>query len=427
LYNRMRTYRKFKLKRVITARLIFLYLFILSNHFLAQLTASSCINSRGFHFLSDAFLGSIGACNCEKASVYISKFPDCNDGHFVLEFEDNFDGDTLDLNKWQNIPWKQGPQDGDQYLSVSTLNNLHLRNGICQIIARKEHVSKRSVDWKDTSVILSDGKTNLRQYDYTACIFVSKNTFHYGKFEIRCRMPKGNGFWPGFWVYGGQRSNEIDIIDSAPGTDSEEIITNVLHDYDGNNTSEGCNAHHKVGNLTEWHTYACIYEVDKIIFLFDNKVIRIVNRVTTVAGNIVSCSSEVSPGTYYQLQSFPIEPMYILVSMAVLSENGPVGSNPVDNTTPFPGIYEVDYVRFWTMHQINVQVSPNPTDGFVKINCKSGFIQAVTVTNLQGVSILHQNVLNADAIIDLTFQPSGIYILSIITDDGVTQKKVIKI
>ncbi|MDL2309009.1 hypothetical protein LJC68_06325 [Bacteroidales bacterium OttesenSCG-928-B11] len=48
---------------------------------------------------------------CAKAGVFLPSMPACNNGNYYLVFEDNFDGNTLDLTKKSSlfIPIQQMP------------------------------------------------------------------------------------------------------------------------------------------------------------------------------------------------------------------------------------------------------------------------------------------------------------------------------
>ncbi len=43
---------------------------------------------------------------------------------------------------------------------------------------------------------------NKQYFDYTSGMIYSNYKFDYGMFEIKCKIPKGKGFWPAFWMAG---------------------------------------------------------------------------------------------------------------------------------------------------------------------------------------------------------------------------------
>lgn len=389
-----------------------------------QLTPAACVHSSGARYFLDAYLASMGACNCERAPVFLNDFQNCNTEPYILEFEDNFDGDSLDLEKWELAPGRQGAQAGDQRIEVATLENVALSNGICHIIARKEKVKKRSVNWYSDEHIVEDGKKNLREYDYTCSILFTKRKFFYGKFEIRCRMPAGNGFWPAFWLYGGERGNEIDVFDNYGG--STKIITSIGHDFDGNRKASGCNDTKRGYDLTQWHTFTCVFEYDQIVFLIDGDPFRVIYRVVTPAREPVSCGDNVGSGTYYQLKAFPVEPMNLIFNMALISKNGPGNSSPVDETTPFPSSFDVDYVRAWERKSAAVIIFPNPTYDNLSIFTNNLNTGTVEVRDARGLLLFEQVFNSSSFVIGVATLAPGFYYVIIRYNGGIKTRKFLK-
>src|SRR5262249_2095976 len=105
-------------------------------------------------------------------------------GTWSLVFEDDFDGTTLDLTKWyQRYIYNNGTldhfkdeveryQDGDTYHAVS--------NGILSLVA----------------TLPTEGGGGY----YGSGMIRSHQTFRYGYFEARIKMPPGRGLFPAFWL-----------------------------------------------------------------------------------------------------------------------------------------------------------------------------------------------------------------------------------
>lgn len=56
----------------------------------------------------------------------------CDYNPYVLEFEDNFEGNSLDLSKWQIQPWGQGALQGQanqEYMSLEIPNTTNAIDG----------------------------------------------------------------------------------------------------------------------------------------------------------------------------------------------------------------------------------------------------------------------------------------------------------
>jgi beta-glucanase (GH16 family) len=389
----------------------------------AQLTSGNCVRGGGIGFLLDAYLASIGACNCQKEIASLYSFPKCNNNSYEIVFEDNFNDLVLDTSKWEIQGYGQGAIQGGQNIEYNSLDNVSLSDGVCHIIAKKETVLRKLVNWQDSNAIQADGLPNLRIYNYTSSNLWTKKKFFHGKYEIRCRMPSGKGFWPAFWMFGGKRWNEIDVFDSYAGV--KTFVTSIGHDYEGIGKASGCNKYYGGYDLTEWHTFTCLFEFDKISILIDGDPVRIIYRVETLSGQPVSCGDNISAGNYFHLKSFPIERMNVIINLALISENGPGGSVPLDADTPLPSSFDIDYVRIWEKSGDGeyISVLPNPTQSKVTIKV-SNVPSSLKVSNALGEIIYNGIYLNE---LDLSQLQAGIYFITANFSDCSKTAKVIKV
>jgi len=88
---------------------------------------------------------------------------------WVLTFQDEFDGPTLDTTKWHSLwdDWWQGPV------------NYNIKNGVLHLI----------IDGQTSGRVVSGIETSLSPQNFAQ---------QYGLFEIRARCPKGSGLHSGF-------------------------------------------------------------------------------------------------------------------------------------------------------------------------------------------------------------------------------------
>jgi beta-glucanase (GH16 family) len=409
------------MKKVVTL----FFIWHLAGESLAQLSPAGCVEGHGVRYYLDAFLGSMGACNCTRSGVILTEFPKCNTNPYLLEFEDNFDGDSLDLLKWQHSPNVQGALATSQNVDLSMLRNVLVKNGICHIIARKETVKSRAISWKDDHEILQDGYENLRIYNYTSAVLLTRQRFFFAKYEIRCRFPKGNGFWPAFWLFGGERYNELDIFDGYGGTG--EIISNIMHAYANDGKVSACSASKKGYDLSQWNTFTCEVEPHAIRFLVNNDLIRVINRVVTPVGHPLECGDQIDYGAYFQLQSYPLEPMELIMSMGILSDHGPAGSVPVDDTTPFPASFDVDYVKVWKRAPNDITIWPNPAGDQITVTSSNCAIKAVEIRNIGGTLLFKSKLDAVESSFNISSLSEGIYILTAKYEGGERTNKLVKI
>jgi beta-glucanase (GH16 family) len=277
---------------------------------------------------------------CEGQQVVVTQDGQCDNAPFVLEFEDNFNGNSLDLTKWQIRPWSQGALSLDGEQEYNSMDNVSLSNGICKITAKKETVNRRAVSWRPDTDTLNDGLPNLRTYYYTSSNIWTNNKFGYGKYEIRCKIPTGKGFWPAFWMYGERNgiNNEVDVFEFWDNNTSKHHMSvhyNGLMceiDYNGPDYSQA------------FHTYTVIWDEYKIEWYVDGDLKRRSTKFYTINGQIVDCNGIQAFGQYILDKVIPInpDPTNIIMNMAIQR-----GQFAPDVNTPFPSSFEIDYIRYY--------------------------------------------------------------------------------
>ncbi|MBN1925109.1 MAG: hypothetical protein JW798_04670 [Prolixibacteraceae bacterium] len=125
---------------------------------------------------------------------------------YILVWEDNFDGNSIDSEKW-NIEQKEG--------IWNTGGNRELQH------YRKENVSVGDDGQGNNCLILTAKKEDYRGYHFTSGRVNTKGKFAFrrGKLEAMVKIPDlANGLWPAFWTLGYTSTGwpdcgEIDILE----------------------------------------------------------------------------------------------------------------------------------------------------------------------------------------------------------------------
>lgn len=234
------------------------------------------------------------------------------------QFADEFDGTTLDSNKWQhckaytencaemNYGVQSWYKPGNAVLSNGTLKMLTTveRNTVC--IGCKFNVTK------------------MISRDYASVYIQTNDSFtpQYGYIEARMKMPTAYGLWPAFWLH--PRIEPTGNVRWPPEIDVLEFYTNrpdrtwqTLH-Y---NTSTQFNVSHGQQYLfsdlsSDFHTYAVNWTPNEVIWYVDG--------------------AETFRSNRYRVR----EPMFLILDVEV---GGPAGK-----PTAMMGeraTTEVDYVR----------------------------------------------------------------------------------
>ena len=161
-----------------------------------------------------------------------------------LSWSDEFEGTSLDPQKWspQIECWGGGNDEKQCYTDRS--DNVEVVNGLLRLIALEESFTgpNRADDQTQRTQPYTSGKVLTRGLaDWT-----------YGRFEMRAKLPEGQGAWPAFWMLAASDtygtlwplSGEIDIMeavnlgarcDECTGTDGENR-TNLA---DNSNPADG--------------------------------------------------------------------------------------------------------------------------------------------------------------------------------------------
>ncbi len=177
-----------------------------------------------------------------------------------LIWADEFNYSGLpDSTKWDFVDggnWN----DEAQYYTIKKVENARVVNGKLIIEAHKK-------DFK--------GKAYTSARIHT----IGRQSFKYGRIEIRAQVPSGNGAWPAIWMLGANIGEmgwpfggAIDIFEHIGSNPS--IVQAYAHSaahHRGDNTDIGDKT--VVENLADnFHTYAVDWDTEKLDFSVDGRV-----------------------------------------------------------------------------------------------------------------------------------------------------------
>jgi beta-glucanase (GH16 family) len=260
-----------------------------------------------------------------------------------LAFADEFDGNRIDHGVWQVMegvprdPWQEHSQhwfDPDM---------VRVRGGMLELSAEPDTVKDRPF-----SIWITDRMVEMKgDYNFIAGEIDSREKFHYGMFEVRCKLPKGRGLCPAFWIYGEEDgvNHEIDIFEFwNQGS--------LFRDYDERLLSrvQNMSVHHR-GRMSirnagrgpdysaDFHTFSVIWDECAIRWYTDGKLKRVQYRWQRMKGRMKGCDGITDGG---KEQVFPQAPGQIILDVAVLNrEKSP------DRTNTWPQTMTVDYVKYY--------------------------------------------------------------------------------
>jgi beta-glucanase (GH16 family) len=173
-------------------------------------------------------------------------------------------------------------------------------------------------------------------YKYASGAITTRPSFAqtYGYFEMRAELPKGQGFWPAFWLVraDGSWPPELDVMEML-GNDPSTYYTTVHTNQTGAHTQTG-SAIHGPDTADGFHTYGVLWTKDTLAWFMDG--VEVFRTATPADMN---------------------QPMYMIANLAV----GGGWPGNVDGTTSWPGEMKIDYIRAYSLEAPTPVPTPTPT------------------------------------------------------------------
>lgn len=233
-----------------------------------------------------------------------------NAAEWVMTFQDEFDGTSLNAALWNNHIWYEDPD---------PVVNYAVQGGSLKIWPATGFVN-RTID--------TDGKFDQM----------------FGFFEARMKLNIGLGCWPAFWLYGHPDNDrpEIDIMEAYPGGGpssgwGDAQLHPVNYGMTLHKANEDYSWHEIPYSITHnsyqpeldlsaaFHVYGVKWDATTVSFYFDGQPIG---------------------PTYSYSDAYYHKELYILLDLWFGSASG------VPNTTDTPmgtgNAFEIDYVRVWS-------------------------------------------------------------------------------
>ena len=241
-------------------------------------------------------------------------------GGWVCVYADEFDGETVDNQKWNVI--EGGGGFGNSELKYYRSNNAELVDGKLVITAKNEYYGG---------------------YNYTSSKLTSwlKGDFRYGRIQVRAKLAGGRGTWPAIWmmptqsVYGyWPNSGEIDIMEYV-GYDPGMVHSTIHTTYGNGMNGLQIGYDMELDNPeTQFYTYEIVWEPGYIQAYVDG--IPYSNPFVYVP--------QFNQDKPYD-DTFPFDQQfYLILNLAIGGNWG--GVQGVDPDI-FPTTFEVDYVRVY--------------------------------------------------------------------------------
>jgi len=229
---------------------------------------------------------------------------------YHLVFSDDFD--SLNAAKWnvRNNTWANN----EESIDTSRPQNVFLSDGTLTIRAIKQTYT-------------AYGTT--RQYTSGYLDTIGKESWQYGRIEMRAKLPTAQGLWPAFWLRNDVGLGELDIMEAIGGMNNKSVQT-VHQSTNGGMGKAGHEDTLPSGSNADWHVYAVDREPCFMNWYVDN---RLVFSVTQSQLSWLDPTFNSPMNIRLNLQVGGSMPSYYQL---------PVGATPTDQSD-----YVIDYVRVY--------------------------------------------------------------------------------
>jgi beta-glucanase (GH16 family) len=202
------------------------------------------------------------AGNLNTAAASLAQPYDTRLAGLTLVWSDEFDRDGLpDASRWDydtdrnRLGWFNNEL---QYYARERLENARVEGGRLIITARREEL-RTAADWGG------------QRYTSARLVTRGKASWTYGVFEVRAKLPCGQGTWPAIWMLGtGGRwpdDGEIDILEQT-GQNKTEILGTVhtrAYNYFNGNLGVARGARTALPDACQaFHNYQLSWSADRI-------------------------------------------------------------------------------------------------------------------------------------------------------------------
>ena len=251
---------------------------------------------------------------------------------YKLVWSDEFNGSTLDTDKWNFLPL------------MREQNHLKLRH------------DESAVQLGNGSIKLIAGRIDDENYwTNTALTTSEKMVFKYGYLEMRAKVPFGRPAFPSFWMKSSSYESEEPLVTAE--VDMFEHFCHVGDDYLQTGIHkwyiDGTREHFigpQIGKYNfgskslaeQWHTYSLLWTEDSMNFMVDGKIYHTID--ITSSGDFGTRGDGM--GAFHDY-------FYIIFNHYLHTSDGSEEGNKDEQNARaddrFPSVYEIDYVRLYQL------------------------------------------------------------------------------
>lgn len=199
-----------------------------------------------------------------------------------------------------------------------------------------QYYRSQNTEVKDGYLVITAKREPYNGYQYTSSRIITrqKQSFMYGRIDIRAVLPQGQGLWPALWMLGNSYSTvgwpdcgEIDIMEMVGGDrqfEGDDFVHGTVHwDNNGQHASySGYNQLQSGKFADEFHVFSIVWDAASIKWYRDDIKYHEINTTSAT------------------MSEFQQE--FFFIFNVAIGGNWPGSPNA---STQFPQFMAVDYVR----------------------------------------------------------------------------------
>ena len=172
---------------------------------------------------------------------------------YQLVWSDDFN--TIDKSKWnvRNNSWAHN----EESIDTSRSSNVFVSGGALTLRAVKESYTVGST---------------TRQYTSGYLDTIGRESWQYGRIEMRAKLPAAQGMWPAFWLRDNTALGELDIMEAVGGLPTKTVQT-IHQSTNGDMAKAGHEDILPSGTTSDWHTYAVDREPGSVKWYVDSRLV----------------------------------------------------------------------------------------------------------------------------------------------------------
>lgn len=262
--------------------------------------------------------------------------PSCDTTAWRLVFSDEFDGKELDRTKWRTwFPYSDDGSDRASGTRIMGTSNTIFRDDLVTVDGGLLHLGVRAKagEWYGQA----------KEHEGSMIHSMDNGKFTYGRFEVRCRIPRGAGLWPAFWGFGGE--SEIDVFEFCG--EKTRFFKGALHRWGSPRFDNS--GKKKMDDLSrDFHVYAVEWERDGISWFIDDELVQYRGRFVDKRGKpLARCDREAgehATAPYYPRSEDGVN---IILNLAVSEPKGFCKGPKKPEPWPEGSEFVVDYLRVY--------------------------------------------------------------------------------